>query len=154
MQSANIRKNETTAIKIKQKLELINHILGQDKIESEQETEAKDELFNSDLYEQLRARANSARGEAYITSGEWDILKNLMTPAYPTFLTRLNFLHTPNENELHVCILIKLQFRPADIARLLQLKPETISSIRKRLYQKVTGEKGTSEQWDKIIHSL
>lgn len=154
LQSANIRKNETTAIKIKQKLELINHILGQDKIESEQETEAKDELFNSDLYERLRARANSARGEAYITSGEWDTLKNLMTPAYPTFFTRLNFLHTPNENELHVCILIKLQFRPADIARLLQLKPETISSIRKRLYQKVTGEKGTSEQWDKIIHSL
>ncbi|ADV43219.1 tetratricopeptide repeat protein [Bacteroides helcogenes] len=137
-----------------QKIELLNHILQQQVIEAEQEKRAQEHLLCSDLYKKLQERANSVRGEAYITSEEWNSVREFISPAYPTFLERLYSLHTPNENELHVCILLKLQFRPADIARLLQLKPESISSIRKRLYQKVTGSKGNPELWDKIIHSL
>lgn len=137
-----------------QKIELLNHILQQQAIEKEQEKDAQNYLFCSEIYEKLQERANSARGEAYVTSEEWNIVKGLMSPAYPTFFERLYSLHTPNENELHVCILLKLQFRQADIARLLQLKPESISSIRRRLYQKVTGSKGSPEMWDKIIDSL
>ena len=137
-----------------QKIELLNHILHQQAIEKEQEKDAQDCLFCSEIYKKLQERANSARGEAYITSEEWNIVKGLMSPAYPIFFERLYSLHTPNENELHVCILLKLQFRQADIARLLQLKPESISSIRRRLYQKVTGSKGSPEMWDKIIDSL
>lgn len=146
--------NKVTQKRVEKKIELLNHILQQKEIESGQEKEAKEDLFNSDLYAQLHARANSVRGEAYITSEEWEMLKELISPAFPTFFTRLYSLHTPNENELHVCILLKIEFRPADIARLLQLKPESISSIRKRLYLKVTGNTGTPELWDKIIHSL
>lgn len=137
-----------------QKIELLNHILQQQAIEKEQEKDAQDCLFCSEIYKKLQERANSARGEAYITSEEWNIVKGFMSPAYPIFFERLYSLHTPNENELHVCILLKLQFRQADIARLLQLKPESISSIRRRLYQKVTGSKGSPEMWDKIIDSL
>lgn len=137
-----------------QKIELLNHILQQQAIEKEQKKDAQDCLFCSEIYKKLQERANSARGEAYITSEEWNIVKGLMSPAYPIFFERLYSLHTPNENELHVCILLKLQFRQADIARLLQLKPESISSIRRRLYQKVTGSKGSPEMWDKIIDSL
>ena len=141
--------------KIGQKIELLNHILQQKTIENEQEKEAQEYLFNSDLYKQLQERVNSARGKAYITAEEWELLKSLITPAYPLFFERLLSLHAaPNNNELHVCILLKLQFRPADIARLLELKPESISSIRKRLYRKVTNENGTPELWDKIIYSL
>lgn len=137
-----------------QKIELLNHILQQQAIEKEQEKDAQYCLFCSEIYKKLQERANSARGEAYVTSEEWNIVKGLMSPAYPIFFERLYSLHTPNENELHVCILLKLQFRQADIARLLQLKPESISSIRRRLYQKVTGSKGSPEMWDKIIDSL
>lgn len=141
--------------KIGQKIELLNHILQQKTIENEQEKEAQEYLFNSDIYKLLQERANSARGKAYVTAEEWELLKNLITPAYPLFFERLFSLHaTPNDNELHVCILLKLQFRPADIGRLLELKPETISSIRKRLYRKVTGEDGVPELWNKIIYSL
>lgn len=141
--------------RIGQKIELLNHILQQKTIENEQEKEAQEYLFNSDIYKLLQERANSARGKAYVTAEEWELLKNLITPAYPLFFERLFSLHaTPNDNELHVCILLKLQFRPADIGRLLELKPETISSIRKRLYRKVTGEDGVPELWNKIIYSL
>jgi hypothetical protein len=137
-----------------QKTELLNHILQQQAIENEQEKEAQETLYRSDLYKQLQERTNSARGKAYVAPEEWESLKEFINPAYPTFFERLHSLHAPNDNELHVCVLLKLRFRPADIARLLQLKPESISSIRKRLYQKVTGSKGKPEMWDKIIYSL
>lgn len=146
--------NEEEKRQLEQRTELLNHILQQQVIEEEQEKKAQEDLFHSDLYRTLQGRANSARGEAYVALDEWEPLKALVCPAYPNFFERLYSLHTPNENELHVCILLKLQFRPADIARLLQLKPESISSIRKRLYQKVTGDKGTPEMWDKIVYSL
>ncbi|MDO5421845.1 MAG: tetratricopeptide repeat protein [Bacteroides sp.] len=149
-----IPENSLQKRQLSQKIELLNHILQQKAIENEQEKEAQDNLFNSDIYRKLKERANSARGEAYVTPEEWEILKELIPPAYPNFFERLYSLYTPNENELHVCMLIKLQFRQADIARLLQLKPESISSIRRRLYLKVTGEKGAPEMWDKIIDSL
>lgn len=150
----NIPKDSIEKKQLEQKFELLNYVLQQKVIENEQEKEAREILFNCDLYKELQRRANSARGKAYITSEEWLSLKELITPAYPSFFERLHMLHTPNENELHVSILIKLGFRQADIARLLQLKPESISSIRKRLYQKVTKSKGTPDMWDKIIYSL
>lgn len=150
----NIPDNSIQKKQLGQKIELLNHILQQQVIEKEQEKEAQEFLLRSNLYKELQRRANSVRGEAYIISEEWDSLKGLISPAYPTFFERLYSLHTPNENELHVCMLLKLQFRQADIARLLQLKPESISSIRRRLYQKVTGSNGSPEMWDKIIDSL
>ncbi len=149
-----IPENSLQKRQLNRKIELLNHILRQKAIENEQEKEAQDYLFCSDIYQKLQERASSPRGEAYVTPEEWKILKELMSPAYPHFFKRLHSLHAPNENELHVCMLVKLQFRQADIARLLQLKPESISSIRRRLYQKVTGSKGSPEMWDKIIDSL
>lgn len=141
--------------KQKRKLELINRILEQEKVETVQETEAKQVLFSSALYGQLQARASSARGEANISSEEWEVLHELVSSAFPRFFERLSALCTTlNENEQHVCLLTKIQFRPADIARLLGLKRETVSSVRARLYKKVTGENGTAEKWDKILLAL
>lgn len=150
----NISDNSIQKRQLSQKIERLNHILQQKTIENEQEKEAQEYLFASEIYNVLLQRINSADGKAYVTSGEWELLNDLISPAFPTFIERLHNLHTPNENEFHVCILLKLKFRPADIARLLELKPESISSIRKRLYQKVTGSNGKPELWDKIIHSL
>lgn len=136
------------------KLELINHVLEQDRLETEEEREAQDALFRSPLYRELERRVRSARGTAFVTDDEWDTLRRLLIPAYPKFFERLNALCTLNENELHVSILLKVGFRPADIARLLNLQPTSVSSIRARLYKKATGGKGTADLWDKMIHSL
>lgn len=139
---------------LERRLEWLNHHLQQREIEQEQEQEAVAQLFDSDLYKLLRQRADSPRGDAYVSDEEWGQLCSLLPQAFPLFFERLHSLHTLNINELHVSILLKLRFRYADIARLLRLKPETISSIRKRLYQKVTGMSGTPEKWDKIVDSL
>ncbi len=140
--------------KKKRRLTLINNLLEQHRIEVEEEVEAQNTLFHSDLYADLQRRAHSARGVGFITSEEWEMLHSLLASAYPRFFERLEFLCAPNENEEHVSILIKLLFAPAEVARLTGLKPGSVSSIRVRLYQKATGEKGTAEMWDQIVLQL
>ena len=141
-------------MKKKRRLELISHVLEQNRIEAEENEEAQEALMHTPLYAELQRRAHSPRGEGFVSSEEWDILQQLLASAYPHFFERLEMLCAPNENELHVSLLIKLLFRPADIARLTGLKPGSVSSIRVRLYKKTTGESGTAEMWDQIVLSL
>ena len=141
-------------MKKRRRLELISHVLEQNRIEAEENEEAQDALMHSALYAELLRRAHSPRGEGSVSSEEWNALQQLLTAAHPHFLERLEFLCAPNENELHVSLLLKLLFRPADIARLTGLKPGSVSSIRVRLYKKATGESGTADMWDQIVLSL
>lgn len=145
----------TQTARLQRKMQLINSVLAQNEVESAEEAEGREALFQDPLYRDLQARAHAVREDGHVTPEEWDTLRTRMQPAFPRFFERLRSLHpAPNANELHVCILIKLDFSPADIARLLGLKRETIYSIRKRLYKKVTGTNGTAEDWDKIVLSL
>lgn len=141
-------------MKKKRRLELINHVLEKNRIETEEDEEAREALMHSTLYAELQQRAHAPRGDGFVTSEEWDELRRLSATAYPHFFEHLELLCTPNENEWHVSLLIKLLFRPADIARLTGLKPSSISSIRVRLYKKATGESGKAESWDQIVLSL
>ena len=141
-------------MKKKRRLELINHVLEKNRIETEEDEEAREALIHSTLYAELQQRAHAPRGDGFVTSEEWDVLRRLSAAAYPHFFEHLELLCAPNENEWHVSLLIKLLFRPADIARLTGLKPSSISSIRVRLYKKATGESGKAESWDQIVLSL
>ena len=141
-------------MKKKRRLELINHVLEKNRIETEEDEEAREALMHSTLYAELQQRAHAPRGDGFVTSEEWDELRRLSATAYPHFFEHLELLCAPNENEWHVSLLIKLLFRPADIARLTGLKPSSISSIRVRLYKKATGESGKAESWDQIVLSL
>lgn len=141
-------------MRMKRRLELIHHILEKNRIETEENEDAKDALMHSTLYVELQQRAHAPRGEGFVTAEEWNALCQLLASVYPHFFEHLEFLCAPNENELHVSLLTKLLFRPADIARLTGLKPGSISSIRVRLYRKATGENGTADMWDQIVLSL
>ena len=136
------------------KLEYLGHLLERQPVETKEVKSERKSLFESEIYRRLLARANSADGKAFVRPDEWEQLNGLLSAAYPGFLDRLASLHVLNENEIHVCILLKLRFRPADIARLLCLHRGSVSSIRSRLYEKLTGSKGTADQLDKIIRLL
>ena len=55
------------------------------------------------------------------------------------------------EQELRVCLLIKAQFKPSEIAILTAHSKEAITSTRRRLYKKMTGLDGTPEMLDEMI---
>ena len=62
--------------------------------------------------------------------------------------------NTLNDNEYLICLLIRLNFVPAEICILTDSSSSNISNIRKRLLVKMTGHEGSPKDFDKHIKSL
>lgn len=59
-----------------------------------------------------------------------------------------------SEQEWRMCCLIKMEVPPSTAAMLLCCTNQAISMRRVRLYQKITGEKGTPELCDSFIRDF
>lgn len=82
----------------------------------------------------------------------WIELRKEIDATYNDFTNRLYALYPKlSEVELHVCYLIKVSISASDIAALVCLKNNSVSSIRKRLYQKIHGVAGTPNMLDAFI---
>jgi hypothetical protein len=107
----------------------------------------------TDIAYRLRQKLNG--GDAsHITEDDWEELERTVLATYPNFRTRLFDLCRLSSHDYHVCLLLKMGLRPSDIARLTARSDEAISSTRRRLYERVFGQKGTPQQWDEVILSL
>lgn len=85
----------------------------------------------------------------------WKDLSQTILSVYPNFQDRLICCHHLNETEYKVSMLIKLELKPKDIALLLCKSREAISSIRRRLCQRVLKmENASPKVWDEYIKSL
>ena len=65
-----------------------------------------------------------------------------------------NWENTLNNNEYLICLIVRLDFVPAEICILTDLSSSNISNIRKRLLEKMTGREGSPKDFDKYIKSL
>lgn len=59
-----------------------------------------------------------------------------------------------NANEYLVCLLVKVGFLPTEISVLTGLSQSNVSNIRKRLFEKMTGDKGSAKDFDQYIIGL
>lgn len=113
--------------------------------------DVEDEFHQSDFYVSLRKRI--AHGER-MKKEDWDSIDQRLNSVYPGFTNKLLSLYNMSEVELHVCLLLKLNTSPSEIASVLCKDTSSISSIRSRLFYKVFNKKGSSKEWDEFIHSL
>ena len=111
----------------------------------------EEDFLQSDFYVSLRKRI--ARGE-HLKKDEWDGIEQRLNSVYPGFTNKLMSLYKMSETELRVCLLLKLNAAPSEIANVLCKDTSSISSIRSRLYSKIFGKKGSSRDWDEFIRSL
>ncbi|MBR6121405.1 MAG: hypothetical protein IKQ05_03315 [Prevotella sp.] len=85
------------------------------------------------------------------TSDEWERFQTMMDTLFSSFVQQFVSVFHLSAQEIHVCLLVKAQFKPMEIAILTAHSKEAIYSTRRRLYKKITGKKGTPEQLDKLI---
>ena len=86
---------------------------------------------------------------------DWTLLLETIDLVYDDFATRFRQLSDRlNEKEIRTACLIKIGLPPAMIARRLFCTKTNISMIRRRIYEKIFGEKGSSEQCDQFIGSF
>ncbi|MBQ0057003.1 MAG: hypothetical protein KBT20_05030 [Bacteroidales bacterium] len=109
------------------------------------------EFHKSEFYLSLRRRI--ANGER-LKKDDWDAVDAHFKSVYPRFTGSLMSLHNMSQVEYQVCLLLKLNVTPSEIASVLCKDASSISTTRSRLYQKVFGKKGSSKDWDEFIHSL
>ena len=110
---------------------------------------AQMEFLESDLY--MRIRMYAGKEDFRLNDDEWDELTSHINKVYNGFVRRLLELVDLSETELRVCCLVKIGIQPAAIATMLFKTKAAISLIRCRMYQKLTGEKGTPKQFDEFL---
>lgn len=89
-----------------------------------------------------------------ISGADWASLIHELDQIYD--LTNRLRLLSPNlsEIELRICYLVKIHVKVTDMATILCRSVSGVSSIRNRLYAKLTGERGSTEKLDRIILDL
>ena len=83
---------------------------------------------------------------------EWMRFQTMIDRNCDGFAQRLSSVYKLSTQELRVCLLIKANFKPSEIAVLTVHSKEAITSTRRRLYKKMTGLDGTPEMLDELIH--
>lgn len=111
----------------------------------------EDEFHNSSFYIALHKRL--AAGDR-LSDDDWTTIEDRLRSVYPHFSSTLFSLVSMSEVEYRVCLLLKLNATPTEIASVLCRDKSSISTVRSRLYQKVFDKKGSSRDWDEFVRTL
>lgn len=85
------------------------------------------------------------------TRKEWNQLKLYIEEFYPqTFALK----SVVSPFEFDVMILVRLSFKPSEIAVLTDSSLPNVSNARKRMHEKLTKSKGSAKDFDKYIKTL
>lgn len=122
-------------------------------------TERKQRLMATPIVQKITRIKNdktkcNTGNENRLTDDDWAELDAIVNKLYPGFKHCLLSKTKISETEYHVCLLIKIDFQPAEIARLTFKEASTISNIRRRLFRKFFGTDGNGSDWDDFIQSL
>lgn len=108
-------------------------------------------FFESDYYQTIRPRI--AAGEN-MSDDDWCEMEQQINAVYTGFSRKLRSLYDFSDVEFQVCLLIKLGVSNNSIAAVVNRAPNSVSSIRGRLYKKILGENGGAKEWDDFVLSL
>ena len=108
----------------------------------------EEQLITSAIYAKFHDETSRISGT------DWASLIHELDQIYD--LTNRLRLLSPNlsEIELRICYLVKIHVKVTDMATILCRSVSGVSSIRNRLYAKLTGERGSTEKLDRIILDL
>lgn len=111
----------------------------------------EDEFHASSFYLDLRRRIAA---DERLGDEDYAQIEEHFQSVYPRFSSTLRSLIRMSEVEYRVCLLLKLDVSPSEIANVLCRDKSSISTVRSRLYSKVFDKKGSSRDWDEFIRTL
>lgn len=150
LKQAESEKNELKQNLINAQKELLEHTNKQ--VEAKQRTLQISEkaLKESDIYKKFHL----ANEDSKIKAEDWDTLSEEIDKTYNRFTARLYVLYPFSEREIRICLLIKINLRPSKIAPLIPCAKQTLTSIRKRMYERTHNQHGNPELWDEFIRNF
>ena len=112
---------------------------------------AKARIGTTDIYKSIQ---NHIKRDKVINAQEWKELDEMINREIIDFKTNLYSYYNISPHEYHICMLIRLEFPPTDIATLLGCTTSAVSKARKRLQEKFFSDEGTPKDFDIFIKTL
>lgn len=84
---------------------------------------------------------------------DWDRLHKLLD-TNSQFTMKLKELADLTFTEFHICYLVRIQVRQAAVARIMNMNPSTVNMTCKRIYEKLTNNKGLVEDFYQFLSRL
>ncbi len=111
----------------------------------------KKQFYDNEINELLTSRVNN---DKVLKTSDWKLIEERLKESFPDFKDNLYSHINLSETEYRICILIKLETSPSNMAKLLALSNSSVSQIRLRLQHKVFNGQGTAKDWDNFVLSL
>lgn len=111
-------------------------------------------IRRSDVYGRFHRVATNGATPASLTTDDWQNLADTIHEEFPRLNDVLRSIPHLSEMNHQMCLLVKADFKPVEIARILCRDKSTINSARRRLYERVFDEKGSPSQWDEFIRNI
>ncbi|MCQ2196933.1 MAG: hypothetical protein MJZ60_05370 [Bacteroidaceae bacterium] len=108
-------------------------------------------FFDKDVNELINSRLASNK---VLGTNDWKLIDERLNKAYPNLRDTLFSLYNMSETEYRICMLIKTEINPSNIAQLMAMTKSSISQSRLRMQQKTFNGEGTAKDWDKYILSI
>jgi tetratricopeptide (TPR) repeat protein len=117
--------------------------------------EQRTQIQNTDIYRLLEEKASSVQGKADVTAKEWRELERVIRTFDADFLPKLEGLpYSWKPSERLLCLLLRVGFTPSQIGVLLGRPVQTITTMRRRLAERLLDNLKTPKGWDDFICSL
>ena len=110
-------------------------------------------FLNTPIYAAIQSHLGKA-GDVPLSDDEWQQLHQTVNAIYPNFREKLTSLTPMNNFEYQVCLLLKIGVKPSDIASLTTHSRESVTSSRRRLYEKAMKKSGKPSDWDALVTIL
>lgn len=154
LQASN-KENRNLIIQLEGQKEIIRKTSCLAQIEIERREQAKDLIVYTPIYQHIESQLqNKGRIKNLMSEDDWKDLEDTINELYVGFIPKIRYLQEMSEFEFRICLLIKIGIKVSDMARLTNHSNESVSSVRRRLYEKVYKKKGTPGDFDDFILSL
>ena len=119
----------------------------------QQKLSEREQVTGSTIYAAIQSHLGKA-GDVPLSDDEWQQLHQTVNAIYPNFREKLTSLTPMNNFEYQVCLLLKIGVKPSEIASLTTHSRESVTSSRRRLYEKAMKKSGKPSDWDALVTIL
>ena len=116
----------------------------------QQKLSEREQVAGSTIYAAIQSHLGKA-GDVPLSDDEWQQLHQTVNAVYPNFREKLTSLTPMNNFEYQVCLLLKIGVKPSEIASLTTHSRESVTSSRRRLYEKAMKKSGKPSDWDALV---
>ena len=136
-------------------------VLKKEKDELEEELKKEKEKIKQkferekiEKFNEIKLKLEKEAKEDHVASNELiSEMRAFFTFYYSDFLTKLNSFVNPNDTELIVCMMLKLNVKLKHIALLISHSMQS-TTMRARLYKRAFNKNAAADEFDKFIDCL